>query len=173
MDRYYRPPHFWLQEEEDNRVRAGLASHVLRILSPIDEIITPRAGLHLTRDQPCGWIARAGSAIPLTMPVSGVVSAVNGQSTLPAAASTGDDSWLLRIDADESLEGNEGLLHGEDMLLWYLECIRTLKRYLREAIAVPAIERLGPLLADGGSPRVSLEAVLGPDRFDELLREIT
>lgn len=173
LDRHYRPPHFWLLEDGGDEVRVGVADHVLRILSPIDDIITPRAGLHLTRDQPCGWITHNGRATSLAMPISGVVSAVNTSSQLSELARPdAADSWLFRVRPSESLSEIEDLLRGEEMLLWYLDSIRTLKRYMREAVSTPADEVLGAVMADGGAPEPCLEDVLGRGRYERLLREI-
>ncbi len=174
LDRHYRPPHFWLQDEGEGHIRVGLAAHVFRILSPIDEIVTPGVGLHLKRDQPCGWITRNGVAISLSMPVSGFVSAVNDSSrALEEARPDSGDSWLFRVTASEPLSEVEDLLRGEEMLLWYLDSIRTLKRYLREAVCSPPIdEMLGPVMADGGVREANLEDVLGRARFESLLEEI-
>lgn len=173
LDRHYRPPHFWLLDEGEGEVRVGLASHVLRILSPIDEIVTPGVGLHLKRDQPCGWITRNGVAISLSMPISGVVCAVNDTSfALGEARPDSGDPWLFRVKSSESLSVVEDLLRGEEMLLWYLDSIRTLKRYLREAVSSPTDEMLGPVMADGGAREPYLEDVLGRPRFERLLEEI-
>ena len=173
LDRHYRPPHFWLLDEGEGEVRVGLASHVLRILSPIDGIVTPGVGLHLKRDQPCGWITRNGVAISLSMPISGVVCAVNDTSfALGEARPDSGDPWLFRVESSESLSRVEGLLRGEEMLLWYLDSIRTLKRYLREAVSSPTDEMLGPVMADGGAREPYLEEVIGRARFERLLEEI-
>jgi glycine cleavage system H lipoate-binding protein len=173
LDRYYRPPHFWLRDEDEGKVQVGLATHVLRILSPIDGIVTPCVGLHLKRDQPCGWITRNGMAISLSMPISGVVSAVNDSSfSLGEARPDSGDPWLFRVESSEPLSEVEDLLRGEEMLLWYLESIGTLKRYLREAVSSSTTEMLGPVLADGGAREFCLEDVLGRARFERLMEEI-
>jgi len=180
LDRHYRPPHFWLLDEGEGDVRVGLAGHVLRILSPIDEIVTPGVGLQLKRGQPCGWITRNGVAISLAMPISGVVCAVNDSSdalgeaswALGEARPDSGDPWLFRVESSEPLSEVEGLLRGEEMLLWYLDSIRTLKRYLREAVSSPAAEALGAVMADGGAREPYLEDVLGRARFERLLEEI-
>jgi glycine cleavage system H lipoate-binding protein len=174
LDRHYRPPHFWLLDEADGTARVGLASHVLHILSPIDEIVTPSVGLHLKRDQPCGWITRHGMAIPLSMPISGVVCAVNDTAgALDDTRSDPDDPWLFRVEPSTPLAEVDDLLRGEEMLLWYLDSIRTLKRYLREAVSSPTDEMLGPVMADGGERELCIEDVLGHARFERLLDEIT
>jgi glycine cleavage system H lipoate-binding protein len=173
LDRHYRPPHFWLLDEGDGEVRVGLASHVLRILSPIDEIITPGIGLHLKRNQPCGWITRNGMAISLSMPISGMVSEVNDVPLAhDEAMPDSDDPWLFRVESSEPLSEVEGLVRGEEMLLWYLDSIRMLKRYLREAVSLPGVQTLGPVMADGGERELCLEDVLGRARFERLLDEI-
>lgn len=173
LDRYYRPPHFWLREEREGEVQVGVAGHLLRILRPIDEIVTPGVGLHLSCGQPCGWIAHDGIVVSLSMPISGIVSAVSDATDVAGSARpSGEDSWLFRVTAGERLCEVEGLLRGEETLLWYLDTIRTLKRCLRGALSSSAPEGLGAVMADGGEPQPCLHDVLGRARFEALLNEL-
>lgn len=173
LDRYYRPPHFWLLDEGDGTVRVGLAGHVRRVFEPIDQIVTPSVGLHLERGQPCGWIVRDGMVISLSMPISGVISAVNdAYLAVNVARPDSADLWLFQIECSEPVSGVEDLVRGQEMLLWYLDSIRTLKRYLHEALASPTGAEMGPVMADGGVRAACLEDVLGRARFERLLHEI-
>jgi glycine cleavage system H lipoate-binding protein len=173
LDRLYRPPHFWVVDEGDGMVRLGLAGHLLCILNPIDEIVTPGIGLHLRRDQLCGWITRNDKAISLAMPVSGVVRGVNDPASALRVHRLGSgDAWLLRVEADEPLSEASDLIQGEEAVIWYLDRIRVLKRHLRDAVSSWTADRLGPLMADGGARNPCLEEVLGPARFQRLLEEI-
>lgn len=173
LDRHYRPPHFWLLDEGEGKVRVGLAAHVRRILNPIEQIVVPCVGLHFDRDQPCGWITRHGMAISLSMPISGRVCSVN-EASLDRGEACPDhgEPWLFRIEASEALSDVEDLVRGEHMLLWYIDSIGTLKRYVREALASPPVEKVGRLMADGGEPESCLADVLGRARFERLLDEL-
>jgi len=174
LDRPYSPGHCWLREEGGGEVAVGLDGHVMRMLHPVDEIVAPRVGVWLKRGEPCGWIMRGHSAIPLDAPLSGEVLAVNDRyrSSVRRGKSTGDgDQWLFRLAAHEAVDEVTELLRGERTLVWFLEKIRLLKRKLREAVAPGAPEALGVTMSDGGAPPY-LETVLGHDRFEALVEEL-
>lgn len=175
LDRYYSPNHSWLVQEDGNMVALGLDGAILRILHPIDEIVTPRVGLRLKRGEPCGWITRRRLAIPLALPISGEVKDVN-TGYLEAMLGRGriDDSedWLLRLAALEPLDSTSGLYRGEDLLVWYLKQIRILKRHLEGSITSGAHQDLGITLPDGGGRVDDLEHVLGRERYEKLIEEI-
>lgn len=173
LDRFYSPNHFWLSVEEGNEVSLGLDGHILRILYPIDEIVAPRVGLCLRRGEPCGWITRRSKAIPIAIPISGELRAVNVRN-IDAVKAQGriedPEDWLFRVEAHERWEDVDDLYRGEEILIWYLGKIRILKRYLLEAVAPKA--DLGVTLSDGGVIEQNLEEILGRERFDRLIDEI-
>lgn len=174
LDRPYSPGHCWLREEEGGEVAVGLDGHVMRMLHPVDEIVAPRVGVWLKRGEPCGWITRGHSAIPLDTPLCGEVLAVNDRyrSAVRRGKSTGDgDQWLFRLAAHEALSDVPELYRGERTLLWFLEKIRILKRHLREAVTPGAPAELGVTMSDGGTPP-HVERVLGRERFEALVEEL-
>ncbi|UCC72571.1 MAG: hypothetical protein JSV86_19775 [Gemmatimonadota bacterium] len=175
LDRSYSPNHFWLSCQQGREVFLGLDRHILKILYPIDEIVTPRVGLRLKQGEPFGWITRGRIAIPMAAPISGEVKAVNGPY-LDAVRARGriedPQDWLLRLDAFEPLDAIQGLYRGEEILVWYLRNTRVLKRYLREAVYPKADHELGPTLSAGGAPEPDLEDVLGREQFERLIDEI-
>mgnify|MGYP001595830818 FL=1 len=174
LDRPYRPPHFWLTQTEENLVTVGLDGSLLRMLSPIRRVVSPGAGLHLERDQPCGWIAREHMAVPLKMPIAGEVVETNATFAAadePCRLPDGDD-WLFRVRATEPLEEVSGLVNAEGTLAWYADRLRTVKHAILESLSGPEAGTVGPVLADGGARLSSLERVLGPKAFEELIAAI-
>lgn len=174
LDRPYSPGHCWLREEPGAEVAVGLDGHMMRILHPVDEIVAPRVGVWLKRGEPCGWIMRGRSAIPLETPLSGEVLAVNDRyrsAVRRGEATGGCDQWLFRLAAHEAVDDVPELFRGERTLLWFLEKIQLLKRHLREAVAPGAPAALGITMADGGAPP-HVEAVLGRERFETLVEEL-
>lgn len=174
FDRPYRPPAFWLLPGEDGEVTVGLDGHLARMLAPIRDIVTPGVGVRLDRDQPCGWIARDGSAVHLRMPFAGRICAKNSQWIYRGGESDGPDTheWILRITPERPLAETPGLILGEGVLAWYLDRIRILKRYLGEAIRPQPAASLGTIMADGGVPETCLEEVVGSDAFERLVGEV-
>jgi hypothetical protein len=175
LDRPYSPGYFWLRPLGE-RVALGLDAHLLRLLYPVEDITLPRAGVCLKRGDTCGWITRGRMAIPLTIPLSGAIECARQDCVARVRASgglDGADDDLLILQPHESLDAVPGLYRGEDALAWYLRRVQVLKRYLREALATPADPLIGSTLGDGGAPQPDLEKVLGWERFEALVDEIS
>lgn len=174
FDRPYSPEHFWL-DRANGQVTIGLDDHVLRVLYPVEDLVPPKVGMCLKRGEPCGWVVRRRSTIALTMPIGGEVAEVNGRF-LDAVRTThqsgGDEPWFFRVVPHEDVDAVPELYWGERALQWYLHKIEVLKRHLRDAVAPDEHCHLGPVMADGGTPSLDLEAILGVERFEALVDEI-
>jgi glycine cleavage system H lipoate-binding protein len=175
LDRPYRPPHFWLDSSVPDRVTVGLDGALIRMLRPIRRVVSPGEGLHLDRDQPCGWIARDHFAVPLRMPVAGEVIETNstfGAAEEPCRLPEGKD-WLFTVRPSESLDEVPGVVGAEETLAWYAERMRTVKEAILSAVQGPEAAAVGAAMADGGTPEATLEGVLGRDAFEALIYRIT
>ncbi len=171
LDRAYSPGHWWVNARRAPAVTLGIEEYVLRMLQPVDDIVTPGSGVWLRRLEPCGWIRRGRVSIPLHAPISGEVEQVNPHhlATVRAPGTFGDgDEWLLRLKAHEDPAVVPGLYRGADALAWHLKNLQRLKHTLREAVEQGG-DAVGATLADGGEPDFDLEAVLGRARFDALV----
>lgn len=174
LDRPYRPPHFWLVSSGPDRVTLGLDGALMRMLRPIRRVVSPGVGLHLDRDQPCGWIARDHLAVPLRMPIAGEVIDTNpafAQSGEPCRLPEGED-WLFTVRPSEPLEEVPGIVGAEETLAWYADRMRTVKQAILSAVQSPDTNGVGPAMADGGVPQTTLEGVLGREAFESLIWRI-
>jgi len=174
LDRPYRPPHFWLDPSGADRVTVGLDGALMRMLRPIRRVVSPGVGLHLDRDQPCGWIAREHLAVPLRMPIAGEVIDTNpafGQTGEPCRLPEGED-WLFTVCPSEPLDEVPGVVGAEETLAWYADRMRTVKQAILSALQSPDATNVGPAMADGGVPQATLEGVLGRESFEALVCRI-
>ncbi len=175
LDRCYSPGHFWLKPAPGVGLLAGLDSHIVRILYPIDEIVTPRPGTRLRRGEASGWILRGRLAVPLRMPVTGEIGAVN-EAYVESARLHGtpedEEDWLLRIHHEEAVDSIADLYRGERTLVWFLDKIRVLRHFIRDAVSAETEPELGVTMADGGAWDPNLEKALGRERFEALIDEI-
>jgi len=172
LDRAYTSGHWWVDASNPPQVTLGLEAHVLRMLQPVDDVVTPRDGVWLRRPDPCGWILRGRVSVPLHAPVSGEVEKVNAHYLAavkaPGTFADGDD-WLLRLTPHEDVEAVPGLYRGAEALVWQSKKLQLLKSALREALAAQAGHTVGATLADGGEPTLDLEVVLGRARFEAIV----
>jgi len=172
LDRSYSPDHWWIDASHGPTVTLGIEPHVLRLLQPVDDVVTPPDGTWLRRPEACGWIRRGRASLPLHAPISGEVEQVNRHylAALREPTTFGDgDEWLLRLTPHEDPATVPGLYRGAEALAWHLENVRRVKRALYEALEQQPAGAVGVTLADGGEPNVNLEVVLGHRRFDALV----
>lgn len=173
LDWSYSPGHWWVDVSQAPTVSLGIEPYVLRLLQPLDDVVTAPVGVSVLRPEACGWIRHGRVSVPLHAPISGQVEQVNTHAlaALQAPGTFGDgDEWLLRIKAREDPADVPGLYCGVEALAWHLDSVQRVKRALREALGQPQpTGGLGVTLADGGEPNLDLEAVLGPARFDALV----
>lgn len=173
LDRPYTASHFWLVPSSDHEVVLGLDDYIIRVLEPIDEIVSPGVGTWLMRDQPCGWMKRGHIAIPLRLPLSGEVTGFNRvYASQPSTQSGEAEDWLFRVRPHEALDSLPGLFRGARALGWHREKLRLLGRYLTEALGSDGVREVGTALADGGAPVHNLEAVIGPQAFQRLVDDL-
>ena len=171
LDRAYSRGHWWVDQSRAPDLTLGIEGLVLRVLYPVDDIVGPPVGVWLRRGEPCGWIRRGHATIPLHAPVAGEVTELNAQYLemlrVWSAYGVGDD-WLVKMKAHEDPAAVPSLYRGDDALTRLHQCLQHLKGALREA-AGRRVENVGVALADGGEPQLDLEAVLGTEKFTDLL----
>jgi glycine cleavage system H lipoate-binding protein len=174
LDRAYSPGHWWVDTSRAPDLTLGIEGVVLRVLHPVDDIVCPPLGVWLRRSEPCGWIRRGHATIPLHAPIAGEVTEVNGKFLemlrVWSGMGVGDD-WLIRLKAHEEPDAVPGLYRGDQALTRLLKSLQLLKGALREATG-RQVEAVGVALADGGEPQLDLEAVLGREKFTDLLDEM-
>ncbi len=175
LDRAYSSGHWWVDAGNAPDLTLGIDGLVLRMLHPVDDIVAPPLGVWLRGSEPCGWIRRGHTSIPLHAPVAGEVVEVNDQylTALKVWSAFGvGDEWLIRVKAHEDVATAPGLYRGDEALGRLLKDLQVLKGALREAVEREGKGDLGVTLADGGEPNLNLEAVLGRDRFDALVNAV-
>ena len=173
LDRWYGRDGIWVSTGGDD-MEVGLVGCVWRVLQPIREVVPPRSGLSFERGETCAWLVRSDRAIPIRIPVSGTVKAVNDDVVSGVRGSgrvDGPDSWLFRVDSSMDPAEVSRLFRGEDTLVWHLRKLRVLKGYLRDALET-ASPPVGPVMADGGRSETNLETILGAERFGALIEAL-
>ena len=71
LDRAYSAGHWWVDTAKAPDLTLGIEGLVLRVLSPVDDIVVPPLGVWLRRAEPCGWIRRGHASVPLHAPIAG------------------------------------------------------------------------------------------------------
>ncbi len=160
---FYSTAHLWLSER-GGVVRLGVDALGARLLSRVDQVALPVAGVKVAKGAPIATFTAGGHLVSVPAPVDGVVTTVNGRlRTDPAAATTRPygGGWLLELlPADAAFRE---LLRAAAARRWFDGEAARLALALEHAHGLAA--------ADGGVPTVPHRALLSDEQFERLAAE--
>lgn len=142
---YLHPGHCWVKLEEGSDVRIGLDDFALRVLGPLDHILSPLMGKELQTSQAAIRIGRGMHTANLLAPLAGVVTDINPRLMTEGSRANADpyaEGWVLRLHAANLRQDLRGLMFGEEACRFIDGEIERIHELI-EATA-------GPLAADGG-----------------------
>ncbi len=122
-DLMYSPQHFWLKQEDGDRVRIGLTYHYQKQLGNIVYLELPACGSQLVQDQPCGAIESNKASSDLVSPLSGKLAEVNKELENKPGLINKDpygEAWLMVVDTSRCPAAS-GLLSARQ----YLESVES------------------------------------------------
>ena len=163
---YVHPGHTWVKMEESDEVRVGIDDFALRLLGPLDRIISPLFGKIVEHDRAGIKAIRGDHEAELLSPVTGVVTAINNElrdrGSL-ANKSPYRDGWVMRVKTDD-LRGNlkNLMIHDETKEFIGAEVDR-LQLMMRETGA--------GIAADGGYPGYDIFGNLPQLGWERLVKE--
>jgi glycine cleavage system H lipoate-binding protein len=133
----------------------------------VDGIEIPPVGTRVEQGKK-GWSLHVDSArIPMLSPVTGVVTAVNGEVLRsPGVVLSRDpyvEGWLFQVKPDRISRDARHLLSGNVARTWMENSLANLMPAQDEA--------LGPVLQDGGLPVDGIAKALGGDMWQGLAME--
>lgn len=109
----YTAEHEWLREESDATVTIGITDHAQAELGDIVYVELPAAGAEITRGDSFGVIESVKAASDLFAPVSGTVTAVNGDLE-SAPQQVNEDpygaGWLIKLQPGRLADERAALL---------------------------------------------------------------
>jgi glycine cleavage system H lipoate-binding protein len=152
---YLHPGHCWVKLEEGSDVRIGLDDFALRVLGPLDHILSPLMGKELQPNQAALSLGRGVHTAKIRAPIGGVVTDVNPRLTTDGSIANADpyaEGWILRLHAGNLRQDLRSLMIGDEACRF----IDGEVERIHELIEATA----GPLAADGGH--------LGNDLFGNL-----
>ena len=109
----YTAEHEWLREESDATVTIGITDHAQAELGDIVYVELPAAGAEITQGDSFGVIESVKAASDLYAPVSGTVTAVNGDLE-SAPQQVNEDpygaGWLIKLQPGRLADERAALL---------------------------------------------------------------
>lgn len=102
----YTATHEWVRSEPDGTISTGLTQHAQELLGDIVFVEAPAVGRKLQAREECTVVESVKAAADVYAPVSGVVTAVNGQLDSAPETINGApyDAWIFRMKPDNAAD---------------------------------------------------------------------
>jgi glycine cleavage system H protein len=105
-DRRYSETHQWALAGNDGAVAVGITHHAQDLLGDMVFVESPAIGRRLKMGEQCGVVESVKSASDIYAPMSGAVSAVNGDlNTAPEKINEDPyEAWIFKLTPDDKSE---------------------------------------------------------------------
>jgi glycine cleavage system H protein len=168
----YSRNHCWVAAMTSEVFRVGIVPMFASLVSP-KEIILPRPGETVSSNQYCWWLVMEGGTLSFTSPVSGKITAVN-------SALTGDpgkmqhsslpQEWLFEVTGKSGSSYNVLMDKDESQKVYASEHLH-FTELIQDALTKHN-SVVGPSFPDGGEILVENLAMLGPEKYFEILASV-
>jgi glycine cleavage system H protein len=106
-DLKYSAEHEWVRSGNSTTVRIGITEYAADQLGDIVFVTLPQVGEAVSHGDACGELESTKSVSDIFSPVSGTVSAVNGQLDANPETINSDpygDGWLFEVELDDDVD---------------------------------------------------------------------
>lgn len=102
----YTASHEWVKSEADGTISIGITQHAQELLGDMVFVETPAVGRKLKAKEECAVVESVKAAADVYSPVSGEVTAVNGElNSAPEAINTDPyAAWMFRMKPDNAAD---------------------------------------------------------------------
>ncbi len=172
QDRMYNRSHYWVRENETGKYRIGINHILANFFQPILSIVISKAPLIIRRHDPFCWIILPGGAITLRSPVDATICKFNPalqQKPNLLGMSPFDEGWIMEITT--KTKGLHGFSSAQDSRQNTERTIRSIEHSFAHAFRHDH-PSAGTTLFDGGIGVNSIESILGPKVYTEVVNRI-
>jgi glycine cleavage system H protein len=170
----YSKKHSWLRQQGEGVFRIGLEPYLSSMILDAKTVVLPSVGDHVQANAICSWVVTEGGTLQITSPVEGDVSDVNSRlidQPHDLCLDSLGRGWLFELKTGEEIFNRAGLfqvaeaerIYGDDVMRFQSLVLSELKRHRTAA---------GMTLPDGGQPVQHVSAMLGPEKYFRLLKEV-
>ena len=183
-DRLYAPGHTWARRsggEGSDRWRVGLDGFAAALLPPPRALRCAAAGTRLARGEPACEVETEAGVVAISPPVEGrlvaggpACRAAPEPPSADLAALVADPygaGWLFELAAPPQASEAGELADADEARRRAGHDLRHFRRRVALSL-LAANDGLGPTLPDGGQPISDLRALLGPQAYLLLLRDL-
>jgi glycine cleavage system H protein len=173
QDRIYNRGQFWIQQNAAGNYHVGINHILANFFQPILSIVMSKAPANIHRHDPFCWIILPGGAITLRSPIDATITRFNPAlqqvpNLLNTAPFTG--GWIMEITAKS--KGLNSFASSTDAHRLAKQMLHTIEHIFKQTF-----QRLQPTvgatLYDGGIGLATIESILGPTVYREVVNRIT
>ncbi len=102
----YTASHEWVKAEADGTVSIGVTQHAQELLGDMVFVEAPSVGRHLKAKEECAVVESVKAAADVYAPVSGTVTAINGDLDSSPENINSDPygAWMFRMKPDNAAD---------------------------------------------------------------------
>jgi glycine cleavage system H lipoate-binding protein len=172
QDRMYNRSHYWVQENETGKYRIGINHILANFFQPILSIVVSKAPLSIRRNDPFCWIVLPGGAITLRSPIDATICKFNPalqQKPNLLGISPFGEGWIMELTT--KAKGLHGFSSAIDSRQNTERTMRNIEHSFTHAFR-HNYPSTGTTLFDGGIGVNSIESILGPKVYLEVVNRI-
>jgi glycine cleavage system H lipoate-binding protein len=173
QDRTYSRGQFWIQQNETGNYRIGINHILANFFQPILSIVISKAPANIHRHDPFCWIVLPGGAITLRSPIEATITRFNPELQLkPNLLSVApfNDGWIMEI-ATKS-KGLSSFTSSTDSQRLVKRTLHNAEHIIKQTYQ-HLLPSAGTTLFDGGVRMSTIESILGPTMYKEVVNRIT
>ena len=172
QDRMYNHNHYWMQENGTGKYRIGINHIIANFFQPILSIVVSKAPSSIRRNDPFCWIILPGGAMTLRSPIDATIGMFNPalqQKPNLLGTSPFDDGWIMEMTT--KTKGLNDFSSAHDSRQNTERTIRNIEHSFIHAFRHNH-PSAGTTLFDGGIGVNSIESILGPKVYVEVVNRI-
>jgi len=167
---FYHLGHTWIEVEKADEVRVGLDHFLGRTIGKVKVVVLPLSGKRCFQGENLCCLIQEEGILHIVFPISGSILSVNQKLKDQPELVTKDplgEGFLLTLRPKNLQRDQKQLFSGEAALSWYQ---RELERFKTAVISeLYGQERVGMTMQDGGIKLGDIKALVGPERYIQLL----
>lgn len=170
----YSRKHCWIRSQSETVVRIGVEPMLAALIAAPKTVVLPSLGERVQANKVCAWIVTEGGTMPVTSPLDGEVTNVNVHlmdQPHDLCSESMDHGWLFELTTGEEIFNRSNLFQITEAERAYQDDERRFQALmsaeLRKHHAIA-----GATLPDGGQVVQNTAAMVGPEKYYQMLREV-
>jgi len=173
QDRTYSRGQFWIQQNATGVYRIGINHILANFFQPILSIVISKAPVNIHRHDPFCWIILPGGTITLRSPIDAIITRFNpALQQIPSLLSAApfNDGWIMEITAKS--KGLNSFASSTDSQRLAKQTLHNVEHIFKKTFQ-NLQPSAGTTLFDGGVSLGTIESILGPTSYREVVNRIT